>query len=179
VIGGFAADAIVAGNGSDIISGGSGNDSIDGVNGDDTIDGGAGLDTIVGGRGNDLLTGGAGIDQMQGGSGSDIFEFNALGNSNGGVVSNETISGFQNIPVTFGFIDRIDLSSIDANPLVTGDQEFAFRDDGVFTGVGLVRWLSVGSDTMIQVNADAENSTSEMTIRLNSLHDLDAVDFIL
>jgi len=51
-------------------------------------------------------------------------------------------------------IDRIDLSTIDANPFVAGNQAFSFVGVGGFFGVGTVRVVNVGANTLVQVNSD-------------------------
>jgi Ca2+-binding RTX toxin-like protein len=93
----------------DTIRGLGGNDLLEGRGGNDNIDGGAGNDRIIGGLGNDRLTGGAG---------SDTFVYTSL----------------SELSKTYGaeFItdwsaeDHIDVSAIDANALIAGNQAFHF-----------------------------------------------------
>ena len=79
------------------------------------LSGGYGSDTLNGGDGADILIGGPGNDMLTGGAGNDIFKFNLLDGP-------DTISGF----VTG---DKIDLSDIDANTFLAGDQKFSFIDN--------------------------------------------------
>lgn len=105
-------------NGNSII-GNSGNNSLYGDAGNDSIKGGSGNDFLVGGDGNDNLTGGLGQDYQDGGLGADIFDFNSVSESpSGGLI--DTIANFK-----WGEGDKIDLSTIDANLLLAGDQAFA------------------------------------------------------
>lgn len=100
------------------ISGTSGNDTLNGTAGNDLIQGLAGNDAINGGAGNDRIIGGLGDDTLTGGAGSDTFVYLSLAE----------------LSATYGaeFItdwsadDRIDLSGIDANELIAGNQAFAF-----------------------------------------------------
>lgn len=48
--------------------------------------------------------------------------------------------------------DRIDLSTIDANTSVSGNQAFVFKGTGAFTGAGQVHLIASGADTLIQAN---------------------------
>jgi Ca2+-binding RTX toxin-like protein len=143
----------------DQIFGEAGNDSIDGGFGDDRIDGGIGNDTLVGGAGNDLikggasasgaltlnddvLEGGAGFDTLDGGSGNDVFVFRAKSDNqpfDGAAFRGDLILGFEDGPTGN---DVIDLSLMDANELLAGDQAF-FLNDG--DGVLEVGELYIGS----------------------------------
>ena len=94
-----------------------------------TLNGGAGNDTILGLAGNDLLTGGNGTDKLTGGAGADTFDFNALIESIKGN-TRDSITDF-----THSQADKIDLSGIDANIKVAGDQGFTYIAAKAFTGV--------------------------------------------
>ncbi len=86
----------------------------------------AGADTLNGGGGHDILIGGAGADILSGGGGGDTFVFNFTSEST--LVQNpDTIVDFKH------GTDTIDLSHIDANRLVDGDQAFAFIGSANFT----------------------------------------------
>jgi Ca2+-binding RTX toxin-like protein len=96
---------------SDTIYGGGGNDLIDGGNDHDTIFGNSGNDTLIGGYGNDLL---------RGGPGRDTFKYNSASDSSYAAwYPGDTI-------VDFSSVDFIDLSRIDANPGLAGNQAFRF-----------------------------------------------------
>lgn len=139
----------VAGN--DLANTITGNDtasSLSGEGGNDTINGGSGSERLYGGSGNDRLNGAAGLDQFWGGTGADMFSFGA-GDLDSGA---ETIWDFAR-----GEGDKIDLSKIDANTALAGDQKFAFVGASAFSGkAGELRVVSIngGFDLMGDVNGD-------------------------
>jgi serralysin len=125
-------DTIRAGSGADTLNGGAGNDTLDGGNGEDTLSGGAGDDILIGGAGNDtlnggagddVLTGGLGQDNMFGGAGSDTFIFTSVLDSPTRAGSEDLIRDFRGGLEGSG--DILDLSAIDANTTVAGDQAFS------------------------------------------------------
>ena len=88
---------------------------------DNVLTGNAQSNHLNGGAGNDRLIGGDGVDYFTGGAGSDIFvaEINATKSaSKSGPVSIDVILDFER------GVDKIDLSGIDANTKVAGDQAF-------------------------------------------------------
>lgn len=100
--------------------GGAGNDKLLGSNSSEALNGFAGNDKLYGLLGNDKLNGGLGQDQFWGGKGSDTFIFTSVKDSPGGQ-SRDTIWDFK---ASEG--DLIDLSAIDANTKVAGNQAFKF-----------------------------------------------------
>ena len=135
-----AADNKTAGNGNDTLNGLAGNDTLNGGMGNDTLDGGAGNDTLTGGSGddnlmggdgNDTLIGGQGADRLTGGAGVDTFKFTALSDvysvSQDSVYAEDYISDF-------AAGEKIDLSGIDADTDIAGNQAFTFVMGGQFTG---------------------------------------------
>jgi Ca2+-binding RTX toxin-like protein len=80
------------------------------------------VENIVTGSGNDSITAGAGANVMDGGAGNDTFRFLSAADANG-----DTILGFQ--PG-----DRLDLSAIDANAGVRGNQAFQLVSGSSFNG---------------------------------------------
>ncbi|HEX9931422.1 MAG TPA: calcium-binding protein [Allosphingosinicella sp.] len=90
------------------------------------IYGGYGADTLSGGANADTIMGAVGADLLSGGGGGDIFRYDRVADSYTG--SRDTISAFETGS------DRIDLSRIDANVHLGGDQ--AFRHVADFTGAG-------------------------------------------
>jgi hypothetical protein len=109
------------------LKGASDDDSIFGYQGDDKLYGYGGNDTLDGGEGIDLLYGGSGQDSLSGGNGNDVFDYNALSDSPGFEESNpdgiyDSIVDFNGNGTALG--DRIDLSTIDANLELPGDQAF-------------------------------------------------------
>lgn len=102
-----------------VINGNSANNILSGDGGSDTLNGGAGADFIAGGAGNDTLTGGANQDSLEGGAGADRFDFNSVSESpSGGLIDH--ILDFNRLQG-----DQIDLSTIDANLSLAGNQTFA------------------------------------------------------
>jgi Ca2+-binding RTX toxin-like protein len=111
------------------LAGTAGVDSLVGGNGDDLLSGLAGNDTIDGGGGADRIVGGLGADVLWGGAGADTFVFRTVGESTPAASGRDTIMDF-----SFADGDRIDLSSIDANSRVAGNQAFVMGGNH-FTGV--------------------------------------------
>jgi Ca2+-binding RTX toxin-like protein len=104
------------------ITGTSGWDTLNGTAGNDVIKGLAGYDVINGGAGNDRIYGGLDGDKLFGGAGADTFVYTSLGDAPPyGLMYNEsdTIADWQTI-------DKIDLSAVDANPALAGQQHFHF-----------------------------------------------------
>jgi Ca2+-binding RTX toxin-like protein len=101
-------------------------DSISGSIFADTFDGAAGADTLFGYLGNDTLKGGTGADSLTGGAGVDTFLFTALNQSSG--TSYDKINDFVH------GTDKIDVSAIDANSALAGNQAFVLRGDVAFSG---------------------------------------------
>jgi len=152
-------DRIFGHNGNDIMYGGTGNDEMGGQAGNDTMYGEAGADTLGGGSGNDVLDGGLdndiltgrdGLDRLTGGGGNDTFRYEAVTDSKPGAALRDVVTDFAGIGATV--IDRIDLSPIDADTGLSGNQAFAFKGTAAFTGAGQLRLMSSGSDTIIQAN---------------------------
>jgi serralysin len=115
---------------------------------DNVITGNAVANTLSGGAGNDRLIGGDGVDSLIGGLGNDIFvaEINATKvASKGGMISLDRV-------LDFAAGDVLDLSGIDANTAVAGDQAFTFVGHANPTGAG-----EVGIRTFGNMNA-AENA---------------------
>lgn len=93
---------------------------LSGSQGNDVLTGSAVTDTLQGWNGNDVLRGGAGKDVLTGGAGTDRFVFTALSDSVYGTDA-DRITDF-----THAQGDKIDLSAIDANTALPGDQAFQF-----------------------------------------------------
>ena len=163
-------DTMTGDAGKDTFLAGAGNDSVNGGFGNDSLRGDSGRDTLVGGVGNDTLQGGANQDLLQGETGADQFRYIAVSEST--ATAMDTISGFE-----LG-VDDISLSTIDAKPLVAGDQAFAFIGTAAFTAVGQVRIVESGGSTRVEVNT-VGTSGAEMVILIDGVTGLLATDFIL
>jgi len=88
--------------------------------------GGKAGDTLKGGGQADLIHGNLGADQLTGGGGADIFRYDSTAESRNS--SLDHVLDFT--PGT----DRFDLSRIDANTLVGGDQAFTWIGSNAFSG---------------------------------------------
>lgn len=120
------------GNGdANTLSGLAGDDYLYGDAGNDVLLGGAGNDKLFGGNQNDLLIGGLGIDRLDGEAGADTFHFDSVTESP--YSARDTIIGFSGADG-----DRVDLSAIDANSLISGNQVFSFIGSSAFTAAGQI-----------------------------------------
>jgi Ca2+-binding RTX toxin-like protein len=154
--------------------GNSGANSLSGGDGNDFMVGGAGNDTLNGGDGNDTLIGGAGSDILNGGAGNDRFDFDAVSDSPAGPALRDSILG----GFTHGF-DRIDLSTIDANTLVGGNQAFSFIGSAAFSGVaGQLRYSNFSGNVIIDADVNGD-SVADMQILVAGTNFMTGTDFIL
>jgi Ca2+-binding RTX toxin-like protein len=195
-------DLLMGGRGNDQLYGGAGNDVVRGdgnpagipsfgSGGDDYLQGNAGNDVLEGGRGNDRMVGGAGNDTVWGGfggdylvgeGGADVFKYVAVEESQYIVVDGINQAD-QIVDFTQGE-DKIDLSAIDANILLAGDQAFTFvADPAHYTGdwTGVV-WATTPDprNGIITLNVSIDGSpTPEMQIYMSHPYQFTAGDFIL
>jgi len=128
-IGGSGADTIFGNEVANVLTGNAGNDILNGLDGDDTLNGGLGDDSLNGGNGSDRLSGGDGVDTLRGGDGVDFFSGGAgndifIGEINTTTVSSKNGNISLDVILDFAKGDIIDLSGIDANALVEGNQAF-------------------------------------------------------
>ncbi len=136
-----------------------------------SISGGRGNDTLSAGGGGDILYGGAGTDTVIGGVGADMFVFSLFSNSVPGPLR-DVIQGFNGAEG-----DRIDISGMDTNDLLPGNQAFSFLGTSPFTGAnGEVRYVASGPDLIVQ-GVQFPGVTFE--IRVAGLGALSAGDFLL
>jgi Ca2+-binding RTX toxin-like protein len=132
------------------------------------LSGGAGNDILNGGAGNDTLIGGAGKDALTGGAGADIFSFSTTTESAKGT-NRDVITDFVR------GTDKIDLSAIDANVFVTGNQAFTLiSSTAAFSAAGQVKFA--GGVLYGEVTGD---QTADFEIALTGITSLSAADFIL
>lgn len=110
--------------------------------------GNSGDDILTGKVGNNSLTGAAGSDLLTGGSGADQFVYTAVGDSGVGSSNHDSITNFH------GWAgDRLNLSAIDANGLITGDQYFTWINSRYFRGaIGELRYGS----GLLQADTDGD-----------------------
>ncbi|MGK7943928.1 MAG: calcium-binding protein [Microcystaceae cyanobacterium] len=141
---------------------------IDGGGGHDTVIGSQKDDLIFGGSGNDELTGGAGFDQLTGESGRDTFIFSSIADIGKGL--------FKDIITDFSTKkDLIDLSQIDANPVLADDQAFIYISDAEFTGqIGELRFAS----NILSGDIDGDQ-LSDFELGMDGVSSLNSSDIVL
>jgi Ca2+-binding RTX toxin-like protein len=157
------------------------NNTVNGANNvADLVLGFGGNDVLNGLSGNDVLVGGTGRDTMTGGLGNDKFLFSTAaeaGNGTNATTGRDVITDFVRGQ------DLIDLSGIDANAALGGNNAFTFIGGSAFTGLGQVRAFTSGTDTIIQGNVSGTNANVEFEIQLTGTYTganaLAANDFIL
>lgn len=151
--------------------GGSGKDIILGNNSKNSLLGGIGNDILNGLAGNDRILGGLGKDNLTGGLGKDTFVFNSKNEIGKGDIR-ELITDF-----THKQKDKIDLSGIDANSKLAGNQAFTYLASNAFDGeAGEIRFVNhiLSGD----INGD-KVADFAMTINLVGSTTLVNSDFIL
>lgn len=162
------ANGLSGGNGSDHLYGNDGNDTLGGFSGDDFLYGGAGADILRGGLGKDMLTGG---------TGPDTFIFSVMT----GVLDSELNLSRSDVITDFSHADgdKIDLSGIDANSTLAGNQAFIFiGDQGLSGTAGELRLGYNNGNTIIAGDLNGDDD-ADFTIVLTGHHELVAGDFIL
>lgn len=105
--------------------GNDGNNYMVGNVGNDYLYGRSGDDVIYGEEGNDRLEGGGGNNSLYGGAGKDLFLFRTA-----------VQERLQTIRDFVKGEDKIDLTGIDGNAALSGDQQLAFSFNGSFVGGG-------------------------------------------
>ncbi|MBX3577165.1 MAG: hypothetical protein KF723_08135 [Rhizobiaceae bacterium] len=175
LLGGLGNDRLFGGNGHDILLGGNGNDILYGGAGDDELDGGRGANYLNGGPGNDKIWGSG-----WGGTGSDTFIFDATRKIG-------FIHDFQ-AHIWVGPADKpdfIDLSRIDANTTLRGNQAFTWISQGNFSGTpGELRYeFLIGNEVVVQGDTDG-NGVADVELYLtvpsiSKIHGMGSHDFIL
>jgi Ca2+-binding RTX toxin-like protein len=169
LLGSSGNDTLSGGVGDDLLSGDDGDDSLLGEVGIDTLDGGQGNDSLDGGDGNDVLIGGLGSDTLQGGLGADSFQYTDILESSPGIAYRDVISDFNSVEG-----DKIDLSLIDANAVLAGDQAFKFVGTSFTGSAGEV----IYNDGVVSVDINADGLI-DMEIQLIGTPLITATDFIL
>jgi serralysin len=152
-------------------TGGSGSDVITGNNVANRLTGGLGNDRLTGNAGADRLDGGRGVDNMNGGAGKDLFDFNKVTDTGTALAKSDVISGF------VSGADRIDLSTIDANTALAGNQAFTFIGAESFSAAdatGQVRF----QNGVLYGSTDADTAV-EFMVRLTGVATLTAADLLL
>ena len=140
---------------------------------DDVLTGKKNPDKLTGLAGNDTLIGGLGKDNLTGGIGADIFKFNAV---------NETASIKKKADVIVDFKtsenDKIDLSAIDANSTLIGNQSFKFIKGNQFDA-SVIGQVYFNSTDQTLYGTTREDMKPEFAIYLAGVKSMTADDFIL
>jgi uncharacterized protein (TIGR01370 family) len=125
-------DTLHGGAGDDVVLGGSGSDTLYGDAGSDYVFGESGNDTLNGGSGNDVLIGGSGADILIGSLGADRMVFKLIDDTGNSASTRDIIMDFD--PT----MDRIDVSQMDANADIAGNQAFTLlaTPGAAFTAAG-------------------------------------------
>ena len=201
---GLAGTDILNGNdGSDVLEGGLGNDQLNGGTGFDiasfagsttvmvdlstnpgtakrgsetdqltSIEGAIGsdkTDTFKGSSGDNEFLGGLGKDTATGGGGRDLYAFRSIKES-------PTGSGRDVIRDFVPGQDVIDVSTIDANSTVLGQQTFRWVGTAVPTGAAQLGYYVTGSNTIVRASTDAD-ADAELEVQLNGSKTLTPADF--
>lgn len=141
--------------------------------GNDLLTGTVKNDTLSALAGDDTLIGGAGTDKLTGGLGADTFKFISVSDSGITAKTRDTITDFKSTQN-----DKIDLSGIDANSVLAGDQAFTFINNAAFSAdaTGQLRFDSKTGILYGSTNAD---TNAEFSILLSGVKSLTIGDFIL
>jgi Ca2+-binding RTX toxin-like protein len=161
-----------------------GNDTLWGAGGDDHLYGdrtgshfnSGGADVIHGDDGNDTIEGGRGADGLWGGRDADLFVYRFTSDSRAG-----DDYGIDRINDFASGEDLIDLSLVDANEALAGNQDFTFlKKPGTYSGdwTGMVWTTTKYGITTVFASTDADGD-AEMQIVLTGNMQLTANDFIL
>jgi Ca2+-binding RTX toxin-like protein len=143
-----------------------GSADIDGTGSDDD-------NQITGNSGANRLTGELGADVLTGGGGADTFVWLSLAESGLDAASVDVITDFN---AAAG--DEIDVSAIDANGEVGGNQTFTFIGTAAYSGAGQIRVVSDGIDTYLAFSTDSDPD-NDGAVKLLGLVTPDASWFVL
>lgn len=170
--GGAGNDTLWGGNGNDTLRGDDGDDRLYGEADNDLLFGGAGDDYLDGGAGDDILEGGTGFDRFFGGAGKDQFRFR-----------DEDFTSTSNVKAILDFCseegDIINLSLMDANSKVDGNQAFCFIGTTAFDGTaGQLRYEVMGGTSHVMGDIDGDGK-ADFTLLLDNVAVLHASDFWL
>ncbi len=160
------ANTITGTEGANLLLGLDGNDKLVGNGGEDHLVGGVGSDNLSGGTGNDLLEGGSGNNVLSGGTGSDVFKIGQdsvrLSGSSALALQTDQIIDFSQ---TSG--DRIDLTAIDANSTLAGDQAFTFVTAfGFQAGEATLIYDAAVNQTILRLDIDGDGK-ADYQLRLD------------
>ena len=137
--------------------------SIEGAIGSDKAD------TFKGDGQDNEFQGGLGKDSYTGGGGRDLYAFKTVKDSPAGS-GRDVIKDF--VPGQ----DVIDVSDIDADSTIPGQQSFRWVGKATLTGAAQLGYYVSGSNTIVRASTDADGK-AELEIQLNGKKTLTAGDF--
>jgi trimeric autotransporter adhesin len=152
--------------------------AVDGIGNirDNTLTGNVAANKLSGNGGNDTLMGGQGQDTLTGGVGADSFKFTSVNQTGVTVATCDTITDFKTTDA-----DKIDLSAIDANTVIAGDDAFVSVSvgntfSGLFANTGELYFDQLSR--ILYGNNDSDTA-ADFSILLTGVATLSATDFVL
>ena len=142
----------------------------------DILRGGGGRDDLNGGAGDDLLIGGGGADLLTGGAGADVFQFNNVASFADKAGRTDRITDFE------AAVDAIDLSAIDPDTMLAGDQSFTFIGQEAFNSGSpdyQLRFTDNGNGTFTVEGDTNHDAVADFTIELTGAIAPGEYNFIL
>ena len=136
-----------------------------------SLSGNALANTVTGALGNDWLYGNLGNDVLNGGAGADVFVFTSLGDA--------APAGLDRVMDFVQGVDRIDLSALDANAGMAGDQAFSFSAaKPFFTSAGDLWVESTLAGAMVKGDVNGDG-VEDFRLLVSGVWALTAADFAL
>jgi len=139
-----------------------GDDLLVGGNNEDVLAGMPGNDTLRGGAGDDRLIGGLGTDQLWGGSGADLFVLQSAAQS-----TLKQLDVIRDFSLAEG--DRIDLSQVDANTRLVGNQSFTLAGSSFGRVAGQLVQADTAAGLLVQGDVDGDGK-ADMALLLAGIH---------
>ncbi len=130
-------------------------------------------DILIGDSASNTLVGWYGVETMTGNGSNDIFRWTSTFDSGVAAGLRDHVTDFWR-----DHGDLLDVSGIDANAAIAGDQAFAFIGNAAFSAAGQLRFFFEGPNTVVEINVDASLG-ADMAILLTRNINLGAVDFVL
>lgn len=170
---------VTGGAGSDRIPDGSVENLIGG-SASDRLTGSAGGNRIEGGKGNDIINGLSGPDTLVGGPGKDIIDCGAEPSNNIDTVvyslaSDSPVGTGRDEILNLKAGDKINLSAIDANTAVSGDQAFLFNSKT--PRANSIWYTNIGADIIVKGSVNGKTAAN-FEILVKGRTSLAATDFI-
>lgn len=127
---------------------------------------------ITGGSSSDLLAGGAGRDVLNGAGGADVFRFESLADFSPAAQGLDIIGDFSRRQG-----DKVDLSALDADLALDGDQAFSFIGTAAFSGnAGELRFTATRSGAVVSGDVDGDGA-ADFAFRLAGVSSVGSIDF--